>query len=191
MKKFRPYCAGFIVVYILTALCLTTSAITLIQQIRGTANEMMASFALFDYLIAIVAIIYVRLYAGTKVVINGTDLHFVSVVYIRPAPGAKRAMIVYRSGDTDAHKVDKHVPLNELEKYGYIEDLGYPRLDATQAGEKNKLFPVREIALVLKDHRRFHLNIAIYSEKQRREMITAIRDASGIMPEGKLKELVG
>lgn len=189
-KSFRPFCAGYIVLYVLSVLCIGDAVVTLVNQIRGTTNQFLQGFSIFSYLIAALAVVYVKLYASTRVVIDDRDMHIVYPVYIRPEAGQKRAMFIYRSGDTDAHKVDKHIDLNELEKYGYIEDLGYPRLDKSQATEKNKLFPVREVAFVLKDKRRYHLNIAIYSAKQRAEIIKAVRDASRMEPEGSLKELL-
>lgn len=191
MKKFRPYCAGYILLYVLALLSIVDAGYSLITSISGTANQYLQSFSIFSYLIAAVAIVYVYMYASSKIVIGDHQMRFVYVAYIRPEAGQKRAMILYRSGDTDAHKIDKRVDLGELEKYGWIEDLGYSRLDKSGATEKNKLFPVHEIALVMKDHRRYHINLAIYSDKQRREIIKALRDECGFAPEGKLNELLG
>ena len=71
MKKFRPYKPGFIVLYVLGFLCVSDAVYSLITSLLGTANEYMASFSLFSYLIAALAILYVRMYARTKVVIDG------------------------------------------------------------------------------------------------------------------------
>ena len=190
MKKYRPYRAGFIVIYVLGVLCISDAIYTLISQATGTANEYMASFSLFSYLIAVLAILYVKLYIVTRIEINDKTLHFVNPVYIKPAPGAKRAMFIYRQGDTDIKQVDKRVPLAELEKYGYIEDLGYAQLDKSNAGPNNKLFPVHEIALVLKDGKRYHVNGGFYSEKQLRAIVEQLHAATGLRPEGKLGELL-
>ena len=191
MKKYRPFCAGYIVLYALSLLCLVDAGVTLIKTLNGTQNEFMASFSLFTYLIAVLAILYTKMYVQSKVVIGGGKMRIVYPVYIRPRADQKRAMFIYRQGDTDIKLVDKTFKLAELEKYGWIEDLGYDRLDCSNAGEKNKLFPVHEIALVMQDGKRYHLNLAIYNEKQRRGIVSDIAAATGIQPEGKLKELLG
>lgn len=190
MKKFRPYKAGFIVIYILGVLCVGDAVYALVSQLTGTANEYMQSFSMFSYLIAVLAVLYVKMYIVARVEIDDKTFHFVNPVYIRPAAGAKRAMFVYRQGDTDIHQVDKRFPLVELDKYGYIEDLGYDRLDKSGVGEKNKLFPVHEIALVLKDGKRFHMNGGFYSDKQLKGMVDQIQAVTGIAPTGKLGEIV-
>lgn len=99
-------------------------------------------------------------------------------------------MFVYRQGETDIKLVDKTFKLEDMEKYGYIEDLGYAQLDKSNAGPNNKLFPVHEIALVMKDGKRYHMNGAFYSEKQLREMMGLVHKATGLMPEGALAKLV-
>lgn len=190
MKKFRPYKAGYIVLYVLGVLCLGDAVYTLIAPSLGLGNEYMQSFSLFSYLIAVLAVLYVKMYISTRVEVNDKTFHFVNTVYIKPNPSEKRAMFIYRQGETDIRKIDKKFPLVELEKYGYIEDLGYSILDKSNAGEKNKLFPVHEIALVMKDGRRYHMNGANYSEKQLKEMFTHVQKVTGIAPEGKLAKIL-
>lgn len=188
MKKYRPYCAGFIVLYVLAALCLGDVVWQLVSQINGTQNEMMASMGMFTYLLAILAVLYVKMYAAARIEISNETMKIVCPVYIKPQPGAKRAMFIYRQGDTDMKLMNKTFKLADLEKYGWIEDLGYSRLDASGVGEKNKLFPVHEIALVMQDGKRYHMNGAFYSEKQLREMMSQIKSVTGIAPSGKLAE---
>lgn len=190
MKKFRPYKAGYIVLYVLCVLCISDAVWALISPALGLANEMMQSFSMFSYLIAVLSVLYVKLYATTRVEVDDKTFRFVNTVYIKPAPGAKRAMFIYRQGETDIKKIDKKFPLVELEKYGYIEDLGYAVLDKSGASEKNKLFPLHEIALVMKDGKRYHMNGANYSEKQLKEMFTQVQKVTGIAPEGKLAQLL-
>lgn len=188
MKKYRPFCVGYIVLYALSLLCLVDAGVTLIKSLNGTQNEYMASFSLFTYLIAVLAILYTKMYVQSKVVIGGGNMRIVYPVYIRPRADQKRAMFIYRQGDTDIKLVDKTFRLAELEKYGWIEDLGYDRLDCSNAGEKNKLFPVHEIALVMQDGKRYHLNLAIYNEKQRKGIVSDLAAATNIQPEGRLAE---
>lgn len=190
MNKYRPYRAGFIVIYVLGVLCIGDAIYSLISQAIGTANDYMASFSLFSYLIAILAFLYVKMYIATRVEIDGKSFRFVNPVYIKPAPGAKRAMFIYRQGDTDIKLVDKRFQLADLEKYGYIEDLHYAQLDKSNAGPNNKLFPVHEIALVMKDGKRYHMNGAFYSEKQLRSIVEKIFAATNLRPEGKLAEIL-
>ena len=189
MKNYRPYCAGFIVIYVLSFLCVGDAVYTLIQTINGTQNEFMASFSLFTYLIAVLAILYCKLYGTTKVSIGEEKMRIVYPVYIRPGADAKRAMFIYRQGDMDLHKIDKTFSLKQLSKYGYIEDLGYKRLDVSNTGKKNKLFPVQEVAFVMEDGKRYHWNIAFYSAKQQHEILQDIRRVSGLEPEGELAKV--
>ena len=191
MKKFRPYQAGFIVLYVLAILCTSDALYSLYGQATGTANEYMQSFSLFSYLIAALAIVYVKMYATTRVEIGNNTFHFVNPVYIKPAPGAKRASFLFRQGENDIKKVDKRVPLLELEKYGYIEDLGYDKLDRSGAGENNALFPVHEVALVMKDGKRYHWNAANYNWKQLQQIIPQIERGSGVKATGKLADVMG
>ena len=190
MKKFRPYKAGYIVLYALCVLCVSDALWTMIAPSLGRGNEYMQSFSMFSYLIAILAFFYVKLYIGTRVEVDDKTFRFVNTVYIKPAAGAKRAMFIYRQGENDIKIIDKKFPLADLEKYGYIEDLGYAVLDNSGAGEKNKLFPVHEIALVMKDGKRYHMNGGNYTDKQLKEMFTLVQKASGVAPEGKLAKLL-
>lgn len=190
MKKFRPYCAGFIVLYVLCFLCVGDAVYSAVSQALGTANEYMNSMSMFSYLIAVLAFFYVKMYAASKVVITDTTMRVCNPVYIKPEPGAKRAMFIYRSGETDVKLMDKTFKLEDLEKYGWIDDLGYGRLDKSGVSEKNKLFPVKEIALVMKDGKRYQMNGAFYKEKQLREMISFLQEKSGVAPTGKLAEYV-
>ena len=190
MKKFRPYCAGFIVLYVLCFLCVGDAVYAAVTSAMGTANEYMSSMSMFSYLIAVLAVFYVKMYAAAKVVITDTTMRVCNPVYIKPEPGAKRAMFIYRSGETDIKLMDKTFKLEDLEKYGWIDDLGYGRLDKSGVTEKNKLFPVKEIALVMKDGKRYQMNGAFYKQKQLKEMISFLQEKSGVAPTGKLAEYV-
>ena len=190
MKKFRPYKAGYIVLYALCVLCVSDAVWSMIAPSLGRGNEYMQSFSMFSYLIAILAVLYVKMYIGTRVEIDDQTFHFVNTVYVQPAPGAKRASFIYRQGENDIKVINKKFALADLEKYGYIEDLDYSILDRSGASEKNKLFPVHEIALVMKDGKRYHMNGGNYSEKQLKEMFTMVQKATGIAPEGKLAKLL-
>ena len=189
MKKYRPYKAGFIVLYILGLLSVGQTAYDIIAQMLGVANPYMSNFTFFGVLIAVMAVMYIRMYAVTRVEIDGKYMRIVFPVYIKPKPGEKRAFFLYRQSENDLKLVNKRFALADLEKYGYIEDLNYAQLDRSNAGEKNKLFPVHEIALVMKDGRRYHMNGGYYSPKQLAGMIEQIHAATGLAPEGKLGDL--
>ena len=190
MKKFRPYKPGFIVLYVLVLMCIGDAVYTLISQSMGTGSAYMMNFSLFSYLIAAVAIVYVRMYASTRVEIDSKFMHVVYPVYIRPQPGAKRAMFLFRQGNTDLKLVNKRFLLADMERFGYIEDLNYSRLDQSGVGENNKLFPIHEIALVMKDGKRYHMNGGYYSPRQLAGMVEQIHAATGLLPQGKLADLV-
>ena len=189
MKRYRPYRAGYIVIYILGVLCMSDAIITLIKQFTGTLNEYMSSFSMFSYLIALLAFFYVKIYIVTRVEIDDTTMHIVNSVYIKPQPGAKRASFIYRQGENDIKVMNKRFQLADLEKFGYIDDLGYDKLDRSGAGENNALFPVHEVALVMKDGKRYHWNAANYSWKQLQQIVPQIEQASGVQATGKLADV--
>ena len=191
MKRYRPYRAGYIVIYILGVLCMSDAIITLIKQFTGTLNEYMSSFSMFSYLIALLAFFYVKIYIVTRVEIDDTTMHIVNSVYIKPQPGAKRASFIYRQGENDIKVMNKRFQLADLEKFGYIEDLGYDKLDRSGAGENNALFPVHEVALVMKDGKRYHWNAANYNWKQLQQIIPQIEKGSGVKATGKLADVMG
>ena len=189
MKRYRPYRAGYIVIYILGVLCMSDAIITLIKQFTGTLNEYMSSFSMFSYLIALLAFFYVKIYIVTRVEIDDTTMHIVNSVYIKPQPGAKRASFIYRQGENDIKLLDKRFQLSDLEKFGYIEDLGYDKLDRSGATETTALFPVHEVALVMKDGKRYHWNAANYNWKQLQQIVPQIEQASGVQATGKLADV--
>ena len=189
MKKFRPYRAGYIVLYILGVLCVSDAAVTLFKQLTGTMNEYMSSFSLFSYLIALLAFFYIKTYAVTRVELGAQVMHIVNTVYIKPQPGQKRASFIYRQGENDIKLLDKRFQLSDLEKFGYIEDLGYDKLDRSGATETTALFPVHEVALVMKDGKRYHWNAANYNWKQLQQIVPQIEQASGVQATGKLADV--
>ena len=188
LKKYRPYTAGFIVLYVLALLCASDTAYTLYGQITGTLNEYMASFSMFSYLILAMALAYVWMYVRACVAIDDVTGRFAFPANIRPKPGASRAMFIYRQGDCDLKFIDKTIEMKRIVRWGYVEDLGYERLDKGNANEKNKLFPVHEVAFITDENKRYHWNAAFYSQKQRREILQKIAEVSGVRPEGKLAE---
>ncbi|MBQ3574625.1 MAG: hypothetical protein IJA26_03095 [Clostridia bacterium] len=194
MKKFRPYKAGFIVLYVLAFLCLGDAVYSAIRQVtykavEGAAQDPMMGFGMFSYLIAILALFYVKMYAGTRIAIDDKTMQIVFPVYIKPAAGAKRASFIYRQGENDLKVVNKKFNLADIEKFGYIEDLGYKKLDNSGAKEDNALFPVHEVALVMKDGKRYHVNAGHYSVKQLKEIVALIEKGSGVKAEGKLSDV--
>ena len=194
MKKFRPYKAGFIVLYVLALLCVGDAVYSAIKQFGMKAAEEavqnpMAGFSTFSYLIAILALFYVKVYVGTRIAIDNKTMQIVFPVYIKPAAGAKRANFLYRQGENDLKVVNKKFNLADIEKFGYVEDLGYKKLDNSGATENNALFPVHEVALVMKDGKRYHVNAGHYSVKQLKEIVALIEKASGVKAEGKLADV--
>ena len=176
----------FVTMYVLGVLCVGSAVRDLIMQINGTLSEYMSSFTFFSYLIALLAVLYVKMYISTRIEIDATTFHFVCPFYVKPADGAKRAMFIYRQGANDVKLVNKKFALADIIKYGYIEDLGYNALDQSGAGQNNKLFPVHEMALVMKDGKRYHVNAGYYSKKQLTAIVGQIVEATKIYPTGAL-----
>lgn len=190
MKCYRPYAPGFIVLYVLSFLSLVDVVYTIARQAMGMRNDYMASFSFFSYLVFAMACCYVWQYARSKVVIDGHKMRVAFPVNMRPKQGQPRAMIIYRQGDLDLKFIDKTIDLNRVTRYGYVEDLGYDRLDQSQGGDKSKLFPVHEVAFITNENKRYHMNAGIYSDKQKKEIFTQVRDITGIEPEGALAEVL-
>ena len=188
MKRFRPHCAGYIVLYVLGLIALGDLGYTLYGQITHTANEMMASFSFFSYIIFIMAICYIRMYARAKIVIDDERLRIAFPANVRPRPGQARAMILFRQGDLDLKLVDKTLKLKSIVRYGYAKELGYEAIDQSRAGEKSRLFPVREVAFITNENKRYHMNAGHYNARQLKEIFDLIEKGSGVAPEGRLAE---
>ena len=187
MKRYRPFAPGFIVLYVLTLLTLGDVIYTIVRQVKGVNNDLMGSFSFFSYLIFAMACCYTWMYVRAEVVIDGQKMRMAFPANIRPKQGQPRAMFIYRQGDLDLKFIDKTIDLKQVIQYGYVEDLGYEPLDKSPGGEKNKLFPVHEVAFITSENKRYHLNAAIFSKKQRREMFSLIRQRTGVVPTGSLK----
>ena len=190
MKRYRPYCSGFIVMYVLVAIGLADAGYTLFCQITGRLNQFTQSFSFFSYLIAVMAVAYIYIFVRAQVCIDDKNIRAAFPAYIKPPAGGGRAMILYRQGPLDLKLVDKTFPLSSIERYGYVSDFGLSRVDSSSATEKSPLLPVKEVCFLTHEGKRYHLNAAIYNKKQLKEMFTQIRDATGIEPEGSLAEVL-
>ena len=190
MKTYRPHCSGFIVLYVLVVISCSDALWTIISQILGTANEYMASFSFFSYLIAAMGLCYCSIYARAKVCIDDKHLRIAFPANIRPPEGAKRAMIIYRQGANDLKLIDKTIAMDTIERYGYVDDLGYSKVDQSGADAKSPLFPVKEVCFLTSEGKRYHMNAAIYNKKQLKGMFNDIKNITGIEPEGSLKEVL-
>ena len=190
MKTYRSHCPGFILLYVLVGLSLVDAGYSLYGQITGTGNEYMQSFSFFSYIIAAMGLCYAWVYVRAKVCIDDKNLRLAFPANVKPVDSSKRAMIIYRQGPNDLKLIDKTIALDNIERYGYVEDLGYSRVDQTGANEKSKLFPVHEVCFLTKDGKRYHLNAAIFSKKQQKAIFSDIRSATGIEPEGSLGQVL-
>lgn len=190
MKRFRPYCAGYIILYVLVVLSGLDAGYTVYRQVKGI-NDAMSGFSMFSYIIFAMALLYAWNYIRAQVAFDGHNMRVAYPANIRPKQGEPRAMILYRQGDLDMKFIDKTIDLTTLTRYGYVEDLGYERIDRSGAGENSKLYPVHEVAFITSDNKRYHMNAAIYSPKQQKAIFEEIRKVSGVEPEGKLKEALG
>ena len=188
MKTYRPYCSGFIVLYVLVLISFVDAGWSLYGQITGTANQFIASFSFFSYLIAVMGACYSWVYVRAKVCIDDKNIRIAFPANVKAPDPSKRAMIIYRQGPNDLRLIDKTFPLKNIERYGYVKDLGFSRVDKTGASEKSPFFPVHEVCFLTSENKRYHMNAAIYSEKQRKEIFNTIRQATGIAPEGKLAQ---
>ena len=188
MKRFRPHCLGYIVLYALGFASFVDLCYTLYGQITHTTNEFMAGFSFFSYIIFALAACYVYLYLRAKTVIDGEWLRIAFPAYVRPRTGEGRAMFLFRQGELDLKLVDKTLRLKNIVRYGYVEDLGYEPIDQSHGGEKNRLFPVHEVAIITSENRRYHMNAGHYNAGQRKEIFDLIEKGCGVAPEGKLAE---
>ncbi|MBE5809011.1 MAG: hypothetical protein E7317_11815 [Clostridiales bacterium] len=189
MKTYRPLSAGFIVIYALTAVTVADSCYTAYCQMTGKGIRSFGSFSLFIYLIAVLALFYCWMYARTKTVIGPDELHIVFPAYVNPSGDGRRAPFIYRQGELDLHMVDKTFPTADVVRWGFAEDLGVSRLDKSRADEKAPLLAVHEIAFMMKDGRRYHMNAAYYTKRQQAKLIPALKGAIPVPPEGKLASM--
>ena len=185
MKRFRPYCAGHIVLYVLTLISLVDTGVTIYRQINGI-NDAMTSFSIFAYVVSAMAVCYTWMYIRSQFAIDEKTLRMANPANIAPREGEARAMFLFRQGGSDIRFIDKTIRLDTITSYGYVEDLGYKQIDTSQAGENNKLFPIHEVAFITSENKRYHMNAAIYTKKQRREMFALVRQRSGVAPTGRL-----
>lgn len=190
MKTYRPYRPGYILLYVLVLISLVDAGYSLYGQITGTGNQFMQSFSFFSYLIAAMGLCYCWMYVRAKVVIDDKHLRMVWPAYVKPTDPSQRAMIVYRQGPNDLKLIDKTIEMANIERYGYVEDLGFSRVDQTGADAKSPVFPVHEVCFLTRDGKRYHMNAANFSQKQQKEIFGAIQQHSGVAPEGHLKEVL-
>lgn len=190
MKKYRPYCPGFIVMYALVALCVADAVYTLVCQMTGNLNTYIQSFSFFSYLCAAMGLAYIYIYLRAQVCIDAQSIRAAFPAYVDPPVDGKRAMIIYRQGPLDLKLVDKTFALASIERYGYVSDFGLSRVDKSSANEKNLFMPVKEVCFLTREGKRYHMNAGIYNKKQLRAMFTQIRDNTGIEPEGSLAEVL-
>lgn len=194
MKKFRPHNAGYILIYVLVTLVVLDSIRSLIMLFANSnaqtaQNSMASTFFLWTLILLPFALIYVNHYLKSVVELSQTHLRIVRPALIVPKPGAKRASIVFRQGEMDNVLIQRSFELSRLAKYGYIEEFGLRSEDKSGAKQNAKLFPVHEVAFIMEDGKNCRMNAAIYNRKQLKELFTALRDATGIEPTGKLAEV--
>lgn len=187
--KIRPHRFGYLFLYALCLLSVGDTIFTAFCQITGRENAMVSAFGFFSYLITVVALIYGSIYLRARTEISSGILHTVGPVMRRPQEGMPRASFLFRQGELDLIIWDKSFPLDELLRYGYCEDIGVPRVDASTSTETG-FMPVHEIAFILTENRRCHMNAGAYSEKQLQRLIKEINEQTGISPEGKLASLL-
>ena len=193
MKKFRPINAGYIVVYVVVGFCVLESIWTLYNyftRIDTQQNSMMEYFFIWTLFLLPLAIIYVNRYRQSVVEISPTRMRIVRPALVTPKPGEKRVSFVFRQGENDNILISRSFNLDQLEKYGYIEEFGLRPEDKSGAKEDAKLFPVHEVAFIMKDGRNCRMNAAIYKPKQLQGIFSAVREATGIEPTGKLSEVL-
>ena len=169
--------------YVFIGVFLAVSSVLFYMQILRQRSGDLPGF--------ISAMCYLWMYGRSQVAIDDASLRVASPMNIIPKPGEARASFVFRQGGGDIRFVDKTLRLDAITRYGYVEDLGYKQIDASQASERNKLFPVHEVAFITDDNKRYHMNAAIYSRQQRKEIFTLVRQRSGVDPTGRLLKELG
>ena len=190
MKKFRPYNAGYLLLYGLTLICIIEAVRSLSGlQVGGAAGTATSNpFMIWSLLLCVFAVIYVKQYIPTVVEINGNQMRIVRPVLVIPKPGAQRANFIMRQGDKDGKLIEHRFDLSQVRKYGYVEDLGMKPEDQSGASATTKLFPVHEVAFVLEDEKNYRLNTPIYSQKQREEIFVRVQEITKIAPTGALAQ---
>ena len=188
MKKFRPYNVGYILIYAIVLLCAADAVRSLLTAGIGGGDSFSNTFLLWSLLILPFALIYASRYYKTAVEISDTHVRLVRPALVDPKPGEKRASFIFRQGERDLLLLARTFELEQLQKYGYIEEFGLKPEDKSGAKQTGKLFPLHEVAFVMKDGRNCRFNAAIYNKKQLREIVSAIREKTSVEPTGKLAE---
>ena len=184
--RIRPHNFGYIFLYALCALCSADTLYTIVCQIRGIENAFVSSFSILSYFICIAAVFYTVLYARSQISIQNGELRTVGPVMRKPEDG-KRAFFLLRQGNLDMELWDKSFSLADVVRYGYAADLGFPRVDQSDIKEDSRFMPVREVAFVLTDNRRCHVNIGCYSRKQVQLLFDRVLEETHLAPEGSLQ----
>ncbi|NLF28541.1 MAG: hypothetical protein GX592_11650 [Clostridiales bacterium] len=188
MKKFRPCNAGYILIYAIVVLCAADAVRSLLTAGLGGGDSFSNTFLMWSLLILPFALMYAFRYYRTVVEISQTHVRLVRPALIDPKPGEKRTNFIFRQGERDLLLIARTFELEQLQKYAYIEDFGLKPEDKGGAKQTGKLFPLHEVAFVMKDGKNCRFNAAIYSKKQQREIFQAIREKTGVEPTGKLAE---
>lgn len=188
MKTYRPRSSGFIVIYVIAFLSLLDVGYTLYTTITGANTGMMGSFSYFAYMIAAVAWCYTWMYGSSRVELREETLHMVYPAMVSAPEKGPRAMILFRQGDLDMRRIDKTFRYDQVVRWGYQQDLKVSRLDKSQAHAKSPLLPVHEVAFLTADGKRYHLNVGLFTKKQRAELLPAIAERMPLPPEGDLKD---
>ena len=194
MKKYRPLNAGYILVYVVVIAVIVQGIWTLIAMMlrQGAAvqNSFTGMFDMWTLILVPLAVIYGNHYRQTVVELSPTAMRIVRPAVVYPKEGEKRASFVFRQGGSDNVLIRRKFELSQLAKYGYAEEFGLRPEDKSGAKTDARLFPVHEVAFIMQDGRNCRMNAAIYKPAQLREMFTAIREATGIEPTGKLAEIM-
>ena len=194
MKKYRPFNAGYILVYVVVIAVIVQGIWTLIsimlRQGAQTQNAVTGMLDMWTLILVPFAVIYGNHYRQTVVELSTTAMRIVRPALVYPKAGEKRASFVFRQGNSDNVLIRRKFELKQLAKYGYAEEFGLRPEDKSGAKTDARLFPVHEVAFIMQDGRNCRMNAAIYKPAQLREMFTTIREATGIEPTGKLAEIM-
>ena len=194
MKKYRPLNAGYILVYVVVIAVIVQGIWTLIaMMLRQGAEAQNSLYGMLDMWTLILvpfAVIYGNHYRQTVVELSPTAMRIMRPAVVYPKQSEKRASFVFRQGGSDNVLIRRKFELKQLAKYGYAEEFGLRPEDKSGAKTDARLFPVHEVAFIMQDGRNCRMNAAIYKPAQLREMFTAIREATGIEPTGKLAEIM-
>ena len=179
MIRIRPINLGYLLIYLIAAFIFVLTLLIMIysQDVFSIICGILCS-TLFS--------IFVYYYSREHVQLSAEKITVVACVWLKREGKSQAIPILFTQGKLEQRIVKSEFRLSDLDKYGYIHDLGLRQKEYSPSGG----YIVREVAFVLKDGIDCRLNIEHYTKNQVKKLLTYVYESTSILPQGKLNELI-